>query len=32
VYDRDLPTLTAAVRATVEALARQEKTTHRPLW
>ncbi len=31
VYDRDVPTLTAAVRATVEALARREKTTHRPL-
>ncbi len=32
VYDRDLPTLTAAVRDLVEALARREKTTHRPRW
>lgn len=32
VYDRDIPALAAAVRATVEALARREKATHRPLW
>jgi len=32
VYDRDLPTLTAAVRDLVEALARREKTAHRTLW
>lgn len=32
VYDRDLPTLTATVRDLVEALARREKTAHRPRW
>lgn len=32
VYDRDIPTLVAAVTATVEALTRREKTAHRPLW
>lgn len=32
VYDRDIPALVAAVKATVEALARREKATHRPLW
>jgi hypothetical protein len=32
VYDRDIPTLVAAVRSTVEALSRREKTTGRPLW
>jgi len=31
VYDRDIPTLVAAVRATVEALSRREKATHRRL-
>lgn len=32
VYDRDLPALAAALQATVEALARRDKTTHRHLW
>jgi hypothetical protein len=32
VYDRDLPTLTAAVRDLVEALSRRQTTTHRPRW
>ena len=32
VYDRDIPTLVAAVRVTVEALARREKAAHRALW
>ena len=32
VYDRDLPTLVTAVNATVEALARREKTAHWPSW
>lgn len=32
VYDRDIPTLVAAVRATVEALSRREKAAHRQLW
>lgn len=32
VYDRDIPTLVAAVRATIDALARREKAAHRPLW
>lgn len=32
VYDRDLPTLVTAVRATVEALTRREKTANRHLW
>lgn len=32
IYDRDLPTLTTALRAAVEALARREKAASRPLW
>lgn len=32
VYDRDIPTLVAAVRATIEALSRREKAAHRQLW
>lgn len=32
VYDRDIPTLVAAVRAAVEALSRREKATGRQLW
>lgn len=32
VYDRDIPTLVVAVRATIEALSRREKAAHRQLW
>ena len=32
VYDRDLPTLVAAVHGVVQALARREKAATRPLW